>query len=84
MSELADGGAGAELPGAQLPGAQLPGAQPAPAAPLTTGTEPPSWSSSWPLPPPLTEITDLQFAEAMADEIDMWVRDATAKGVLSG
>ncbi|HEX9066657.1 MAG TPA: VWA domain-containing protein [Streptosporangiaceae bacterium] len=34
--------------------------------------------------PPLTEITDLQFADAMADEIDTWVADATAKGVLSG
>ncbi len=33
--------------------------------------------------PLLTEITDLQFAEAMADEIDTWVRDATAKGILS-
>ncbi len=33
--------------------------------------------------PPLTEISDLQFAEAMADEIDTWVRDATAKGIMS-
>lgn len=34
--------------------------------------------------PVLAEITDLQFAEAMADEIDTWVRDATARGVLVG
>lgn len=33
--------------------------------------------------PELTEITDLQFAEAMADEIDTWIEEATAKGVLS-
>ncbi len=33
--------------------------------------------------PLLTDITDLQFADAMADELDSWVRDATAKGVLS-
>jgi len=33
--------------------------------------------------PELADITDLQFAEAMADEIDTWVADATAKGVLS-
>jgi hypothetical protein len=33
--------------------------------------------------PVLADITDLQFAEAMADEIDTWVRDATAKGILS-
>jgi hypothetical protein len=33
--------------------------------------------------PLLTDITDLQFADAMADEIDTWVADATAKGVLS-
>jgi vWA found in TerF C terminus len=33
--------------------------------------------------PMLADITDLQFAEAMADEIDTWVADATAKGVLS-
>jgi len=32
--------------------------------------------------PELSQITDLQFADAMADEIDTWVRDATAKGVL--
>jgi hypothetical protein len=32
--------------------------------------------------PDLSQITDLQFADAMADEIDTWVRDATAKGVL--
>jgi hypothetical protein len=34
--------------------------------------------------PPLSEITDLQFADAMADEIDTWVADATAKGILAG
>ena len=34
--------------------------------------------------PELSQITDLQFADAMADEIDTWVRDATAKGVLLG
>ncbi len=34
----------------------------------------------WPL---LTDITDLQFAEAMADELDTWLSDAIAKGVLS-
>jgi hypothetical protein len=33
--------------------------------------------------PELSQITDLQFADAMADEIDTWVRDATAKGVLA-
>ena len=33
--------------------------------------------------PLLADITDLQFADAMADEIDTWVADATAKGVLS-
>lgn len=33
--------------------------------------------------PKLSDITDLQFADAMADEIDTWIRDATAKGVLS-
>jgi hypothetical protein len=33
--------------------------------------------------PLLSDITDLQFADAMADEIDTWVADATAKGVLS-
>ncbi len=33
--------------------------------------------------PLLTDITDLQFADAMADEIDTWVADATAKAVLS-
>jgi vWA found in TerF C terminus len=33
--------------------------------------------------PKLTDITDLQFADAMADEIDTWVHDAIAKGVLS-
>jgi hypothetical protein len=33
--------------------------------------------------PPLTDITDLQFADAMADEIDTWVAAATAKGILS-
>jgi hypothetical protein len=33
--------------------------------------------------PVLSDITDLQFADAMADEIDTWVRDATAKGVLT-
>ncbi len=32
--------------------------------------------------PELSQITDLQFADAMADEIDTWVQDATAKGVL--
>jgi len=32
--------------------------------------------------PLLAEITDLQFAEAMADEIDTWVEEALAKGVL--
>jgi len=32
--------------------------------------------------PLLADITDLQFADAMADEIDTWVADATAKGVL--
>jgi hypothetical protein len=31
----------------------------------------------------LTDITDLQFADAMADEIDTWVAAATAKGILS-
>ena len=35
---------------------------------------------AWPL---LTDITDLQFAEAMADELDTWLSDAIAKGVLS-
>jgi len=33
--------------------------------------------------PLLADITDLQFADAMADEIDTWVADATAKGVLA-
>ncbi len=33
--------------------------------------------------PLLTDITDLQFADAMADEVDTWVAEATAKGVLS-
>jgi hypothetical protein len=33
--------------------------------------------------PLLGDITDLQFADAMADELDTWVADATAKGVLS-
>jgi vWA found in TerF C terminus len=33
--------------------------------------------------PVLADITDLQFAEAMADELDTWVDEATAKGVLS-
>jgi len=33
--------------------------------------------------PVLTDITDLQFAEAMADEIDTWIEEATAKGLLS-
>ena len=33
--------------------------------------------------PELSQITDLQFADAMADEIDTWVRDAAAKGVLA-
>jgi len=32
--------------------------------------------------PTLAEITDLQFADAMADEIDTWVEEAIAKGVL--
>src|SRR5258708_17223986 len=32
--------------------------------------------------PELSQITDLQFADAMADEIDTWLQDATAKGVL--
>jgi hypothetical protein len=32
--------------------------------------------------PELSQITDLRFADAMADEIDTWVRDATSKGVL--
>ena len=31
----------------------------------------------WPL---LTDITDLQFAEAMADELDTWLRDADRQG----
>lgn len=33
--------------------------------------------------PILADITDLQFADAMADEIDTWVSEATAKGVLT-
>ena len=33
--------------------------------------------------PLLTDITDLQFADAMADDVDTWVAEASAKGVLS-
>jgi hypothetical protein len=32
--------------------------------------------------PKLPVITDLQFADAMTDEIDSWIHDATSKGVL--
>lgn len=33
--------------------------------------------------PPLNQITDLQFADAMIDELDDWVAKATAAGVLT-
>jgi hypothetical protein len=32
--------------------------------------------------PELSQITDLHFTDAMADEIDTWLRNATSKGVL--